>query len=177
MHPVAAGDWIGAGLPGFLPDVIPGGDVGIYSFVGSLCSCLFCRQHEVLGCNGGSYGDGRVACFFFDPVDHAYPDTDRKERYPCDTGDIGCCRCCLFRRVCRFFLYAGRLFPDIDRGDLAGCLLSGFSFCPQLGVALCVDRSLCIGITGFYVFGGLCVYRYPGTASTDTYQGFIGIGR
>ena len=112
-----------------------------------------------------------------DPVDHGYPDTDRKERYPCNTGDIGDCGCCLFRRVCRFFLYAGRLFPDIDRGDLAGCLLSGFSFYPQLGVALCVDRSFCIGIIGFYVFGGLCVYRYPGTASTDTYQGFIGIGR
>ena len=43
------------------------------------------------------------------------------------------------------------------------------------GVALCVDRSLCIGITGFYVFGGLCVYRYPGTASTDTYQGSLGL--
>ena len=177
MHPAAARDRFGTGLLGFLLDVISGGDVGIYSFVGSLRGCLFCHQHEVFGCDGGRYGGGRVACLFSDPVDHGYPDTDRKERYPCNTGDIGDCGCCLFRRVCRFFLYAGRLFPDIDRGDLAGCLLSGFSFCPQLGVALCVDRSLCIGIIGFYVFGGLCVYRYPGTASTDTYQGFIGIGR
>ena len=149
-----------------------------YILLSGVCVVVFfVTQHEVFGCDGGRYGGGRVACLFSDPVDHGYPDTDRKERYPCNTGDIGDCGCCLFRRVCRFFLYAGRLFPDIDRGDLAGCLLSGFSFYPQLGVALCVDRSLCIGIIGFYVFGGLCVYRYPGTASTDTYQGFIGIGR
>lgn len=41
MHPAAARDRFGTGLLGFLLDVISGGDVGIYSFVGSLRGCLF----------------------------------------------------------------------------------------------------------------------------------------
>ena len=80
-------------------------------------------------------------------------------------------------RAIQAILGAGRLFPDIDRIGFAGSLLSDFPFYPQLGMALCADRCFCIGITGFYVFGGLCVYRYLGTAPTDTHQGFIGIGR
>ena len=85
-----------------------------YILLSGVCAVVFfCHQHEVLGCDGGSYGSGRVACIFFDLVDHGYPDTNRKERYPCDTGDIRCCGDCLFRGICCLILYAGRLFPDI----------------------------------------------------------------
>ena len=57
-------------------DVISGGYVRVHSFVGSLCGCLFCYQHEVFECNSGDYSRGRVACFFFDPVNHGCFSTD-----------------------------------------------------------------------------------------------------
>mgnify|MGYP000211181391 CR=1 FL=1 len=94
-----------------------------------------------------------------------------------NTGDIGDCGCCLFRRVCRFFLYVGRLFLiSIGLVLLVACYLVFLSI-RNWAWHYVLIAVFVLGSLAFMYSGGLCVYRYPGTASTDTYQGFIGIGR